>query len=147
MKTFILFIFGLFEDHEDIEFFTIEVLGSSKHIKSVRYVIENSKNIIVIFDSEESDETLSEELDKLLKNDSVLFYFLFEKDGLITTYIPEKIKDIIFKPTDGIRKIQIDYREYEKPPIDLDEILDKVNQHGVGSLTPEEKKYLDDFEK
>lgn len=147
MKTYILFIFGLFEDHEDIEFFTVEVLGTSKYIKSVRYVIENLKNIIVIFDSEENEDILSDELDKLLTNDSVLFYFLFEKDGLVTTYIPEKLKDVIFKPTETIRKIQIDYKEYQKPPIDLDEILDKLNQHGIQSLTPEEKKYLDNFEK
>ena len=52
MKTFILFIFGMFEDHEDIEYFCNEILSESPTINSVRYVIENSQNIIVIFDSE-----------------------------------------------------------------------------------------------
>ena len=48
MKTYILFIFGMFEDHEDVQFFCTEILGTSEVIDSVRYVIENSQNIIVI---------------------------------------------------------------------------------------------------
>ena len=51
MKTYILFIFGMFDDHEDIEYFCTEVLAESKVIESVRFVIENSQNIIVIFES------------------------------------------------------------------------------------------------
>jgi hypothetical protein len=31
--------------------------------------------------------------------------------------------------------------------MDLDEILDKIDQQGVNSLTEEEKKFLDDFGK
>ncbi len=137
----------MLEDHEDIEYFTMEVLNTSTLIKSVRYVIENLKNIIVIFDSEESEDRLVNEMDSLLKNDSVLFYFLFEKDGLVTSHVPETLHELIFKPTDTIRKIQLEYKNYPKPSIDLDEILDKMGQHGIESLTPEEKKYLDDFEK
>ena len=40
----------MFEDHEDIEFFCTQVLAESKVIGSVRFVIENSQNIIVVFD-------------------------------------------------------------------------------------------------
>ena len=44
MKTFILFIFGMFEDNEDIEYFCTEVLDESPVIKQVRFIIENSEN-------------------------------------------------------------------------------------------------------
>ena len=62
MKSFILFIYGVFEDHEDIEFFCIEVLGQSEAILEVRYVIESQNNMIVIFDSDYDEALLSEEI-------------------------------------------------------------------------------------
>jgi hypothetical protein len=71
MKTFILFIFGMFEDHEDIEYFCNGILTESPTINSVRYVIENSQNIIVIFDSDRDYKTISQDLYALLINDTV----------------------------------------------------------------------------
>jgi hypothetical protein len=97
MKTFILFIFGMFEDHEDIEYFCNEILGESPTINSVRYVIENSQNIIVIFDSETDYKTLSQDLYTLLMNDIVKFYFIFDRDSLVTAHLPQQVKDFIFK--------------------------------------------------
>jgi hypothetical protein len=146
-KTYILFLFGMFEDHEDIEYFCMEVLGQCKTITSLKYVIENSKNIIVIFDSKEPYNVLLDEVEPLVINENILFYFMFEKDGLVSTHIPESLKDLIFKPTSDIRKINIEYKHFEKPDINLDEILDKIEQHGIGSLTPDEKKFLEDFDK
>lgn len=146
-KTYILFLFGMFEDHEDIEFFCMEVLGDCKSIKSLRYVIENSKNIIVIFDSDKDKNSLLDELEPLIVNDSILFYFLFEKDGLVSTFIPESLRDLIFKPSSDIRKIHIEYKHHEKPEMTLDDVLEKIEQHGIGSLTPEEKKFLENFDK
>jgi hypothetical protein len=78
MKTYILFIFGMFDDHEDIEYFCTEVLAESKVIESVRFVIENSQNIIVIFDSEFDHKNISNELFGLLINDNVKFSSLNE---------------------------------------------------------------------
>mgnify|MGYP003704711389 CR=1 FL=1 len=48
MKTFILFVFGVFDDMEDIEYFCMEVLGQSEAIKEVRYVIESNNNTNII---------------------------------------------------------------------------------------------------
>ena len=62
MKTYILFIFGMFDDMEDIEYFCTDILGSSPVVKSVKFVIENSQNIIVIFESEHNQRDLSTEL-------------------------------------------------------------------------------------
>jgi len=145
MKTFILFIFGVFEDQEDIEYFCLDIFGSSDKISKVRYVIEKSQNIIIIFDSDTDYKTLSEEVYNLSFNDSIKFYFLVERDSLVSAHVPQAVKDFIFKPqtTDMFMKI-----EYEKnrPSMDLDELLEKIEKMGVDSLTPEEKNFLDNFE-
>ena len=147
MKTFILFIFGMFEDHEDIEYFCNEILGESMSINSVRYVIENSQNIIVIFDSDVDYKTLSQDLYSLLTNDSVKFYFIFERDSLVSAHLPQQVKDFIFKPKGDSTVMKIEYDKNTNPSMDLDELLDKIEQMGIESLTPEEKKFLDNFEK
>lgn len=147
MKTFILFIFGMFEDHEDIEYFCNEILSESPTINSVRYVIENSQNIIVIFDSETDYKTLSQDLYTLLMNDNVKFYFIFDRDSLVTAHLPQQVKDFIFKPSGISTMIRVDYDKNSSPSMDLDELLDKIEQMGIDSLTPEEKNFLDNFAK
>ena len=147
MKTFILFIFGMFEDHEDIEYFCNEILSESSTINSVRCVIENSQNIIVIFDSETDYKTLSQDLYTLLMNDNVKFYFIFDRDSLVTAHLPQQVKDFIFKPSGTSTMIRVDYDKNSSPSMDLDELLDKIEQMGIDSLTPEEKNFLDNFAK
>ena len=147
MKTFILFIFGMFEDHEDIEYFCNEILSESPTINSVRYVIENSQNIIVIFDSETDYKTLSQDLYTLLMNDNVKFYFIFDRDSLVTAHLPQQVKDFIFKPSGTSTMIRVDYDKNSSPSMDLDELLYKIEQMGIDSLTPEEKNFLDNFAK
>jgi hypothetical protein len=145
MKTFILFIFGVFEDHEDIEFFCLDIFGSSDKISKVRYVIEKSQNIIIIFDSDTDYKTLSEEVYNLSFNDSIKFYFLVERDSLVSAHVPQAVKDFIFKPQTTDMFMKIEY-EKNKPSMDLDELLEKIEKMGVESLTPEEKNFLDNFE-
>ena len=43
--------------------------------------------------------------------------------------------------------IKIEYDKNMGPSMDLDELLDKIEQTGIDSLTPEEKKFLDNFAK
>ena len=147
MKTFILFIFGMFEDHEDIEYFCNEILTESPTINSVRYVIENSQNIIVIFDSDRDYKTISQDLYVLLMNDNVKFYFIFDRDSLVTAHLPQQVKDFIFKPSGTSTMIRVDYDKNSNPSMDLDDLLDKIEQMGIESLTPEEKNFLDNFAK
>lgn len=147
MKTFILFIFGMFEDHEDVEFFCSEVLTESSTINSVRYVIENSQNIIIIFDSEMDYKTLSQDLYTILTTDNIKFYFIFDRDSLVTAHLPQMVKDFIFKPKGESSMIRIDYDKNTNLNMDLDELLDKIEQTGIDSLTPEEKNFLDNFAK
>jgi hypothetical protein len=153
MKTFLLFLYGIFEDHEDVEFFCAEILGTSPAVKTVRFVIENNKNIIVIFESNLVKKELSEELHVILTNDIVKFYFLFERESIYSANLPVQMKDFIFKPKDDHTSLRI---EYETPStaegrvmssdLDLDVILEKIEQFGVESLTEDEKKFLDNFE-
>ena len=68
------------------------------------------------------------------------YYFLFEKEGLVSAHLPKSYNDFIFK-----------YREItpsvsNTPTLDLDEILDKIKKQGIKSLTEEEKNYLDNFD-
>lgn len=147
MKTFILFIFGMFEDHEDIEYFCTEILADTSTINSVRYVIENSQNIVVIFDSESDYKTLSQDLYTTLTNDNVKFYFIFDRDSLVTAHLPQEVKDFIFKPSTDSSMIKIEYNKNPTKKMDLDDLLDKIEQTGIDSLTPEEKNFLDNFAK
>ena len=151
MKSYLLFIYGVFDDEQDIEFFCLEILGRSPFIWSVRYIIENNQNIIIMFDSNEGHGTLSEEIHTLTKNDSVKFYFLIEKPSLVSVYLPDTINDFIFKPgTSDPLMIKIQYEkhtEVKRADLDLDDVLDKIDLYGIESLTPEEKKFLDNFEK
>lgn len=148
MKTFILFIFGMFEDHEDVEFFCTEVLGDTKSIKSLRYVIENSQNIIVIFDSDTDYLSLSKDLFESLTIENVKFYFLIERDTLVTAHLPAQVKDFIFKPQTENSAMFLEYmkKEEDVPLMDLDEVLDKIEKWGIESLTLDEKNFLDNFE-
>ena len=143
MKTYILFIFGMFEDHEDVEFFCNDILSDIKTIKKLRYIIENSQNLIVIFDSDDNIKTLSNDVYKYLVNENIKLYFIFERDTMVTAHLPNNIKDFIFKPVDDEFSVRLDYIGND---LDLDSLLDKIDQLGIDSLTPEEKNFLDNFE-
>lgn len=145
MKTYILFIFGMFDDHEDIEYFCTEVLAESKVIESVRFVIENSQNIIVIFDSEFDHKNISNELFGLLTNDNIKFYFIFDRENLVTAHLPIEVKDFIFKPANTNHIVRVEYEKIN-PILDLDQVLEKIEELGIASLTLEEKKFLDNFD-
>jgi signal recognition particle receptor subunit beta len=142
-NTYILFLFGNFEDFDDIEFFCLNVLGDSKRITQVKYIIQNLNNIIVILDSDVDKKTLEEDLNDLLDNENIHFYFAFERSHLFMVHIPENMKDIIFKPNygDGQNSTVIENQNF-----DLDSILDKIKNSGIDSLTIAEKNFLDNFE-
>jgi hypothetical protein len=151
MKTYLLFLFSDFQDHEDVEFFCLDILGASPVVSKVRFVIEDtSKSIIVIFESESSRKELSEELHNIISMEDVKFYFLFERESIYSANLPVQMKDFMFKPSEEHTSLRLDYNKNKKTeesdvPMDLDIILDKIEQHGIESLTPDEKKFLDDF--
>lgn len=153
MKTYLLFLFANFEDHEDIEFFCLEVLGVSPKVAKVRFVIEDtSKSIIVIFESEASRKELSEELHNIISMEDVKFYFLFERESIYSANLPIQMKDFMFKPNEEHSSLRLEYNRKDKDKpldenMDLDNILEKIEELGIDSLTPDEKKFLDDYQK
>ncbi len=147
MNTYVLFIFGMFDDHEDIEYFCTDVIGESKVIKSIRFIIENSENIIVIFDSEMEPIEVDRELYTILIDEHIKFYFLFQRENMVTAHLPQQIKDLIFTPTIDNTIIRVDYEKNRKrETLDLDRLLEKIEESGIESLTIEEKNFLDNFE-
>ena len=147
MNTYVLFIFGMFDDHEDVEYFCTDVVGESKVIKSIRFIIENSENIIVIFDSEMDPTEVDRELYTILIDEHIKFYFLFKREDMVTAHLPQQIKDLIFTPTIDNTIIRVDYEKNKKrETLDLDRLLEKIEESGIESLTIEEKNFLDNFE-
>lgn len=144
-KTYTLFIYGTFEDHDEVEYFCMEVMLNSPAIKTLRYVIENNNNIIVIFDSDLEPQNLSTELLTFMINDTVKYYFLYPLDTLVTAHLPEKLKDFIFKPQEVQMNIRVEYIKPNRKDFDLDEVLEKIEKTGLDSLTDDEKNFLDSF--
>ena len=151
MNTYLLFIYGTFENHEEIDFFCMDVLSDSEVIKSLKYVIENGENIIVIFETDVDYLELPTELYKLMNNETVVYYFLFNRDTLITAHIPERLKDFIFKPSTEPNDDYIEIKtgpipEKSKVDLNLDYVLDKIEKSGLESLNDDEKKFLENFD-
>jgi hypothetical protein len=137
----------MFDDHEDIEYFCTDVIGESKVIESIRFIIENSENIIVIFDSEMDPTEVDRELYTMLIDEHIKFYFIFQREHMVTAHLPQQIKDLIFTPTIDNTIIRVDYEKNKKREIlDLDRLLEKIEESGIESLTVEEKNFLDNFE-
>lgn len=151
MKTFILFLYGSFDNHEEIEHFCFEIFGINPLVVSVRFVIENDKNIIIIFESESNRGDLTKGLHQMLSIDMIKFYFLFERESLYTANLPVQMKDFIFKPKENESYLRIEYdndiKGMKYNDFDLDNILEKIELLGIDSLSSEEKKFLDNFEK
>ena len=161
MKTFILFLYTTFKNFEDVEFFCIEVLGFNPAVNKVRYVIEDDpRNVIVIFESDVQRKPLAEAMRDILLTDMVKYYFLFDRESIHSANLPLEVKDFIFNPPTESASLKIEYtgpgieqmipkqNKKERTPevMTLDNVLDKIKQHGVSSLTPEEKKFLDELD-
>jgi len=139
VNTYIIFLYGSFEDYDDMEFFSMNVLGASDKIDEIKYIVQNLNNLIVILTSSTDVKILMNEITTLLDNENVNFYFVFNKKDLHLFHLPETIKDIIFKPISFMNV------ENKKNEYNLDELLDKIKDNGLNSLTQNEKKFLDDF--
>jgi hypothetical protein len=149
MGSYILFIFGAFEDHEDLEFFCLEHFTKVSE-SGIKFVIESGGNCVIIFDSEKDKKELINDVKETLAIEHIKFYLMFEKDKVFFAELPESLSNFIFKPAETSKedetpiKIKITYLDTN---YDLDEILDKIQVSGFESLTEGEKKFLDEFGK
>lgn len=149
MGSYILFIFGAFEDHDDLEFFCLEHFTKVSE-SGIKFVIESGGNCVIIFDTEKDKQTLIKDVKETLAIEHIKFYLMFEKDKVFFAELPESLSNFIFKPVETEKadptpiKIKITYLDTN---YDLDEILDKIQVSGIESLTEGEKKFLDEFGK
>ena len=143
MKTYILFIYGIFGSNEDVNTFCNDVIGKSTSINELKYVIDNMNNVIVIFDSNTSYKKLSDDLFEILLNDKIKLYFLFEQKSLVSAHLPEELKNFMFKSTKK-KVLNIEFVVPKK--YDLDVVLEKIKEHGISSLTSDEKNFLDNVD-
>ena len=149
MSSYILFIFGAFEDHDDLEFFCLEHFTNVSE-SGIKFVIESGGNCVIIFDTEKDKETLIKDVKETLAIEHIKFYLMFEKDKVFFAELPESLSNFIFKPAEVEKedptpiKIKITYLDTN---YDLDDILDKIQVSGIESLTEGEKKFLDEFGK
>jgi len=147
MNSYILFIYGMFDDMEDIEFYCNEILLKNKSVKSLKFLVENNKNLIVILSSDHNHDTLSKSLHEDLLDQNVKFYFLFRKDEVISANLPEEVKEFIFGNGKKEHYMVIKYSRTSRiESLDLDVVLEKIKKDGIDSLTKDEKKFLDDFD-
>lgn len=142
MNSYILFVYGDFSDHHDVEFFCLEHIGKSQYIDEIKHVICSTNNLILFFDSNKDIPILTKELSELLKDEHVTFYFGFQKKDLLMVNIPGKYNEMIFKPK---RKNTHIVEKNTNSNLDLDTILDKISIKGIDSLTKKEKNFLDNF--
>jgi len=149
LNSYILFIYGFFNEHDEIEDFCLNTIGNSSIINEIRYIIEDKQNIIVIFETSTNVNVLSTEIKKILDTEKIKFYFIFEKDTIVTAHIPVLMKNFIFKPKKQEKFLLIDFEKNIENEIklNLDDILEKIEKKGIKSLTSEEKNFLDNFEK
>jgi len=149
MGSYILFIFGAFEDHDDLEFFCLEHFTKVSE-SGIKFVIESGGNCVIIFDTEKDKETLSKDVKETLSIEHIKFYLMFEKDKVFLAELPENLSNFIFKPAETDDEDSIPFKikiTYIDTNYDLDDILDKIQVSGIESLTEGEKKFLDEFGK
>ncbi len=148
MKNYILFIFANFSDLEDLEFFCLEHFPQVS-VDGLKYVIESNGSCIIIFNSDKDRDELIESLKSTLTLEQIRFYMLFERGSILWAELPDDLSDFIFKPisenvdmfkTKGKKESKI-----KEKPINLDDVLEKIQNQGIDALSPEEKKFLDDF--
>lgn len=138
----------MFEDTEDIEFYCNEVLLENPAVKSLRFIVENSRNLIVILESDKTQKELSKSIHTDLLDQNVKFYFIFRRDEVVSAHIPEQVKKFIYGDLkDEEKYIMVQYSKSSRvDSLDLDEVLEKIKNKGMDSLTKDEKKFLDNFD-
>lgn len=146
MKTYILFTFGDFREWEEIlDFITVNF----KKIDSLyerKFIIEANKNIFIQFSTDLNEKELANNLYTTLNNSAVKFYFLFNRDNVVSSYLPDSVLQYIF--SEDIKNDSYITIEYEKNNeiLNIDTIIDKIKEVGIDNLTSKEKKFLNNFE-
>jgi esterase/lipase superfamily enzyme len=140
---------GMFKSHEEIDEFCENRLSLLPSVKSIKYVIENTQNLIVLFESDLDVQTMSNQMYKFLTEQNIKFYFIFKRDDIVTAFLPQEVKKFLFNSDQNENKMFINYKEITNSvdeEVQLDVVLDKIRKGGVKILTSKEKNFLDNFQ-
>lgn len=145
MKNYILLLYGSFQMKEQILDFISNNLKPNEFLLNQKYVIEKDVNLIFLFSTDIPEQNLSYKLKDILKESEVSFYFLFNLDNVITATVqPELMNFILTGQSNRYYEIVYDLNKpngNEKTFV-VDDILEKINEHGMDSLDDDEKKFL-----
>lgn len=150
MKNYILFLHGSFSSKDEILLFISNKINDNNILKNKKYVIEKEINLILLFSSDLPEQNLSYKLKDILKDSEISFYFLFDINSVITATVQPELIDFIQKgeinkyfeiiyDLDGSMNNKI---SDNLPSLDEDEILDKIFNSGIESLTEDETNFL-----
>lgn len=150
MKNYILFLHGSFSSKDEILSFISNKINDNNILKNKKYVIEKEINLILLFSSDLPEQNLSYKLKDILKDSEISFYFLFDINSVITATVQPELIDFIQKgeinkyfeiiyDLDGSMNNKI---SDNLPSLDEDEILDKIFNSGIESLTEDETNFL-----
>ena len=171
-KKYFLFLIGDFTNQEEFPNQVdeiIDVLRSVMTTTSVKY-IHHDNLILLHFQSYDTMEEIDFHLNNSF-SDSILSYFLMPKPRKLGLRLDEDLKKHLidlknntFKNLDftvnenlnddfsHVREILYDYKDNfttefnenlnERKNYNLDDVLDKINDKGMGSLTKQEEEFL-----
>jgi len=145
METYILFLNAAFKNKKEFENFTLKTFVTIPGIYSIKYLFENREFIVIMFNSEESVETLLDSIRTSLSYDVSKFYFLFNKKSVLDISLPPEIIMLIENEIPQESVFFIEVFHVDEINFDINEILEKIEKNGLESLSKEEKKFLDDF--
>lgn len=171
---YVLFAFGDYTKEDPLINLIIDFVSQISD-KDVKYQYGDSGIIVSFGTKQASTDILSFFEENLTKLTAMFFVFPVNDESIIS--MDQEIYNHLFenvdiKPTETEKKIQIDFSEsallddnemteslnrvfdllFKKPKkteraLSLDEILDKINEQGINSLTKIEKQKLDEYSK
>lgn len=133
---------------EDLEYYMLETKDESKYLY---FVVANKFDIYIVWDkynTEWNNEKISLILSNSLRKTTFMHIYINGYNGVMGTDFWEELKDSInyFKNVKKFRKelkkIESSEEIITEEIITIDDILNKINENGLDSLTDKEKQIL-----